>query len=338
MKFCTKCGRSLIAGAKFCTGCGASLPPESLSVSPPTAEVTAVSALPETAGEPALSDPTASAGLAPADVTAGWALPETGGQAPAAGGSAPGPAAPPRPGPPQPTGLPQLTGPPQATGRQRPWLHGQRATAALVAVAVLIAGGVIAGVEIAGQHGRTPAAGHASRPQTGPASAPAAASASSASVSASAGSASAAPASSAPPSAPAAAAGAIRVALQAKRQAGAAAVAVFLASYFAAIKSRNYSAYAALFVPGAVPDKTAAQFRTGYRSTSDSDVELVSLSASSAGLAAAVTFRSHQSSATSITHTACTDWGITFYLQTDGISYLIGAPPAGYRASYQPCP
>jgi hypothetical protein len=111
-----------------------------------------------------------------------------------------------------------------------------------------------------------------------------------------------------------------------------------LSRYFAAIKSRNYAAYAALFAANALPNTTARQFRKGDRSSRDSNAELVNLAASPPGLAASVTFRSHQSAAASARHTSCTLWGVTFYLQPAASSYLIDLPPAGYRASHRPCP
>jgi hypothetical protein len=321
MNFCTKCGRSLSMGARFCTGCG-------VAVQPATARPATAPSAAGQAGPIGQSAPSAPKDSAPCDNTV---------QAAASSGVARGLAARPSSGPPRPR-----SGLPRAAGRWRPWLDGQRATVALVAAAVLIAAGVITGVEVAGQHGRATAAGHASRPKSGsPAPASAAAPGSTvtsptSSVSTSSGqtpSASASPGS----SGPSAGAGTIQIGPLAAGQPDADQVASFLSQYFAAIKNRDYAAYAVMFVSGAVPDKTAGQFRNGYRSTTDSDAELVRLSASPAGLAASVTFRSHQSAAASVTHTACTSWGITFYLQANGSSYLIGPPPAGYQASYHPC-
>ena len=53
--------------------------------------------------------------------------------------------------------------------------------------------------------------------------------------------------------------------------------------------------------------------------------------------AASLTFNSQQDPAVSATHTACTTWGVTFYLVPVGTSYLIGPPPPGYQASALPC-
>lgn len=240
--------------------------------------------------------------------------------------------------PPAPT--PQAPGPParSITGLRRPRLEGRRATVALVAAAVLIAAGIIAGFQFAGHHGPVSAAGHTvSRPKhRGPAPLQTAVLSPVVNSSASFGPTSSAPASP-PPSASSAGAGTVRIGPLAAQHPAAGKVAAFLSRYFAAIKNRNYAAYAALFAGNALPNTTARQFRNGYRSTTDSDAELVSLSSGSAGLAAAVTFRSHQDPAASATHTSCTLWGVTFYLQQVGSSYLIGSPPAGYHASYKPC-
>ena len=404
MNFCTKCGRSLAAGARFCTGCGAVVPlavesdaVESDAVESHTGESDAAgsepgrvdTAQPDPAGQAATTRlvvggqsvtgesyaaPSGAAGstvvsrpvagesatvgssaagwpvagesdLAPVSTAdsadAGWpatvgsafarhpaqsAIQDTVGDAAAFGGIAPGSAAVPG------------AGPRRLAGSRRLRLDGQRATVALVAAAVVVAAAVILGVEVAGHHGRAAAAGHVSRPKDH-GSAPASTGASSASFTSPASSVSASsgptPSPSASPSATPAG-GTIGIGPLAAGQPDADQVAAFLSRYYAAIKDRDYAAYAVLFVPGAVPD-TAGQFRSGYRSTTDSDVELVSISSSGNGLAASVTFRSHQGAATSITHTACTAWGITFYLQADGSSYLIGSPPAGYQASYQPC-
>jgi hypothetical protein len=131
--------------------------------------------------------------------------------------------------------------------------------------------------------------------------------------------------------------GLVAIGAGAAGQAGARPAAAFLASYFTAINRHDYHAYAGLFDPDGQLIPTAAQFRSGYRSTVDSDVTLAGLSADGPELAATVTFRSHQNPADSATRTACTSWRITLYLEPDGGSYLIGPPPPGYHASFLPC-
>jgi hypothetical protein len=57
------------------------------------------------------------------------------------------------------------------------------------------------------------------------------------------------------------------------------------------------------------------------------------LTPTATGWAARVTFVSHLDPARGATSSACTSWGITLFLATDGSTYLIAAPPAGYHAS-----
>ena len=321
MSFCTKCGRRLTAGVSFCTACGASVPQPAPTQATPSGEADGhVALVRSSAGRPGADARHDEAG--PAALSS-----------PAPPPSGPAPRSPAR----------------DSTTSPRPRLEGQRATIALVAAAALIAGGIIAGFQIAGSHGHA-TAGHAvaSQQHRSPAPAQTAAlapvensSASpTASESGSSGPATSAPASPASPASSASSRHATAVAIGplAAEQPDAAKVAAFLSRYFAAINNRNYPAYAALFAANALPTTTARQFRNGYRSTRDSNAELVNLMASPAGLAASVTFRSHQSAAASATHTSCTLWGVTFYLQPDASSYLIGPPPAGYQASYHPCP
>lgn len=112
-------------------------------------------------------------------------------------------------------------------------------------------------------------------------------------------------------------------------------IAALLDSYFEAVNRHQYSEYSSLFEPH--DQLTAGQFRTGYRTTHDSNAVLVGLIAQDHGLTATVTFQSHQQPASSPDHAQCTDWRITLYLQRTGAVYLIGPPPAGYQASYHAC-
>jgi hypothetical protein len=147
---------------------------------------------------------------------------------------------------------------------------------------------------------------------------------------------SAAPAGSA--SAAAAPAGAVPIGAGAARQPGAGQVAAFLGSYFAAINDRDYLTYISLFDGPARPDHDEQQFLDGYSTTTDVDPVLVALTPTAAGgWAATVTFASHQSPAASATHSSCTSWEITLYLEPSGNSYLIGLPPPDYHASRTAC-
>ena len=115
-------------------------------------------------------------------------------------------------------------------------------------------------------------------------------------------------------------------------------VTALLDRYFTAINTRDYAAYARLLDRQRRRYETAASFRSGYSSTTDSDERLTAIAATgSGGVAASVTFTSHQKPADSLEHSSCTRWAITLYLVRHGTGYLIETPPSGYRASYQAC-
>jgi hypothetical protein len=115
-------------------------------------------------------------------------------------------------------------------------------------------------------------------------------------------------------------------------------VKALLRRYFSAINQHDYAAYASLLDAQVLQQSTAAAFYSGDGSTTDSDETLTGISATSAGgMAAAVTFTSHQQPADSPDDSACDDWSITLYLVPDGAGYLIGLPPTGYQASYTSC-
>jgi hypothetical protein len=115
-------------------------------------------------------------------------------------------------------------------------------------------------------------------------------------------------------------------------------VLALLRRYFSAINGRGYEAYARLLDAQALRVSPASAFYSGYRSTIESDERLTGISATgSGGLAAAVTFTSHQQPADSPDQSACDAWSITLYLVPQGNGYLIGLPPAGYQASYVSC-
>jgi hypothetical protein len=115
-------------------------------------------------------------------------------------------------------------------------------------------------------------------------------------------------------------------------------VLAFLDSYFTAINTHNYQKYYGLLDTQQQRDVTQGQFDSGYRKTRDSHATLVALGPVGSGVvAASVTFTSHQPASDSPSHTSCTNWNTTLYLRHQGGSYVIGAPPASYHASYQAC-
>jgi hypothetical protein len=143
-----------------------------------------------------------------------------------------------------------------------------------------------------------------------------------------------------PSGSPSPGAGAARVAITRAAAANPAAPQVvnLLVSYFTSINTHNYPAFLRLFDPLMQRIEIAQKFSTGFRSTYDSGASLISLTTRpGGGLAAAVSFTSNQSPVDSPDHTACTNWAITLYLEHSGKGYLIGPPPASYRASHQPC-
>jgi hypothetical protein len=191
------------------------------------------------------------------------------------------------------------------------------AVAALVVVAAAVAAG--AGTWYA--MGRAPAA---KLPAVPPSSAPA-------SPSAPAGS---APAGSAPASAPPA--GLASLTPAAALYPGASAIEAVINRYFQAINGRDYAAYRATQSPGNA--MTAPQFQAGFESTRDSDVLITGITTMPDGSPAAdVTFASQQQPQDGPDGESCTNWHVTMYFDGSAGTYTIGAPPNGYKASYQAC-
>jgi len=193
--------------------------------------------------------------------------------------------------------------------------------AAVVAMAVLAAGGVAAWALI-GHHAPHPAAAPAvSTSGIGQSGSPTASAPRQASTT--------------PTSQLTAGSATVTIAPSAAQQSNAPQVAKFLETYFTAINTRDFGLDSSLFEPQLQP--TRQQFSQGYRSTSDSDITLTDLSVTATGLAATVSFTSHQDPSDSPTNSSCTAWDITLYLQPQGSAYLIVSPPAGYHAHYSSC-
>ena len=110
--------------------------------------------------------------------------------------------------------------------------------------------------------------------------------------------------------------------------------AALLDRYFAAVNQRDYPAYERLF---AQRHLTPREFAWGYRTSHDSKAVLAGVSPLWDGLKATVTFTSHQNPAVSPDHSSCIDWTITLFLHRAGATYVIGKPPAGYRANLHAC-
>jgi hypothetical protein len=118
---------------------------------------------------------------------------------------------------------------------------------------------------------------------------------------------------------------------------GAASIQPVITEYFQGINSRNYAEYLASRSPGQA--LTLQQFQTGYRSTEDSNVIVTSITTAPDGRPEAdVTFTSRQQPQDGPNGESCTNWHVSMFFDGNAGTYTIGAPPAGYVASYQPCP
>jgi hypothetical protein len=109
----------------------------------------------------------------------------------------------------------------------------------------------------------------------------------------------------------------------------------FLQRYFAAINHHDYGKYTSLLMSS--QRLTLQQFQTGYSTTADSAATLTALAPTPTGVAATVTFTSHQSPSQSPTSTGCDTWHITLFLRPHAGAYRIGPAQPGYHAQYQAC-
>jgi hypothetical protein len=301
MRYCTNCGTPTGDAQAYCTECGV---PLGQATQPETlTAATDVGPAPAETAPPTETGPNGGTVL-PAPASA-WPPPVMGTPSPAAADVR-------RPLPPR-----------RSSGRRITVI------AAVAVLVVVLAAGGAAAWKFLGHHAATPAVSVGrtgqSAPGTGPPGSP------SAGTPSSSGAASPILASQSP-------AGSITVSIapSAGQQPGGQQVIAFLETYFTAINTHNYRLYSSLFDPQLRP--THQQFKAGYRSTNDSDATLTTLSETAAGLAATVTFTSHQDPASSVNGSSCTTWTITLYLQPQGDTYLIVPPPAGYHALYSSCP
>jgi hypothetical protein len=128
----------------------------------------------------------------------------------------------------------------------------------------------------------------------------------------------------------------VSLAPAAARYPGDASIQPVITEYFQGIDSRNYAEYLATQSPGQA--LTLQQFETGFRSTEDSNVLVTSITTAPDGRSAAdVTFTSRQQPQDGPSGESCTNWQITMFFDDNAGTYTIGAPPAGYAASYQSC-
>jgi hypothetical protein len=140
------------------------------------------------------------------------------------------------------------------------------------------------------------------------------------------------PARAAPSGSPGApAASAVTVAPAAAGQPHVDRVVTLLDSYFSAINQHDFPAYRSLFIPAIRAGMH--NFGASYQSTRDSRARLAGLAATGPqGLAAMVTFVSHQDPAASPDHAACDRWHITLFIKRDGRGYHIRRHRPGFPA------
>jgi hypothetical protein len=130
----------------------------------------------------------------------------------------------------------------------------------------------------------------------------------------------------------------VRVSAGAAASAAAPQVTALLNQYFNAINTRNYAEFSSLLDSRMRTDNSPASFASGYATTKDSAETLTSISSTAdGGLAAAVSFTSHQSPAQSIDHSPCNNWLLTLYLVPQGNGYVITPPPPGYEPPHSDC-
>ena len=134
--------------------------------------------------------------------------------------------------------------------------------------------------------------------------------------------------------------GQVTIAPDAAQNANASSVAAFLDRYFTAINTHDYQSYISLLSPQFRQGLTAKQFRSGYKSATESAETLVNITTGANGdLVAAMAFTSHQDPADSVDgKQSCTNWNISLFLERGSGGYLIDQPPPGYHASYSACP
>ncbi|HEY6296349.1 MAG TPA: hypothetical protein VIX15_11845 [Streptosporangiaceae bacterium] len=319
MSFCTACGCERIGANHYCDGCGAEFgEPEP----------------PEEAGAGSWPAALPRSGEWASGFSTPWSFTGASGPLPA------GPATRPDVGiglldsllaPPDPAGeaWPEVVAADDGVRRRPPGRFRWLAVATVAAVIIAGLGGAAA-FELRHGHGRAAAAreGSAEVHARTPRVAPSAASGSSG-VSGASG------------HAGTAVAATVTVAAAVGRNAALRPVLALLDRYFSAINQHDYAAYVQLLDPQALQRSPASAFYAGDGTTTDTGETLTGLadmsSGGAAGLAAAVTFTSHQQPADSPDHSDCDSWSITLYLVPQGAGYLISVPPAGYRASFAAC-
>jgi hypothetical protein len=326
MRFCPNCGNPLGGSPRYCAGCATHVGAENSPASTPVVQASPAIPLPVRThvGAWSFHDPPALAGPWPASAPPWEASPP-----PPTSSSPPWAvsAQPPAGDPGPPAGVP---GPPresEAAGRGR-WSrlsagHGMTITAMVTTVALLATGGIATWQ--AGQIGSHTRAANVSlarhtagRPRGHARSRAASPSADS-------------PATGSPTTGSPTPGATVIVAPDVGFQPHAHRVALLLDRYFAAINQHEFQAYSSLFIPAI--RVSMHNFGSGYQSTRDSRTALTGLVPTGPqGLAAMVTFVSHQNPAESPDHAMCDRWHITLFLKRQGGSYHIRRHRPGFPA------
>jgi hypothetical protein len=228
-----------------------------------------------------------------------------------------------QPGP----GFPPPRGPAYDGGPARRPSRGAKAALIIVVVLVVLAAGGAAYklVSRPGKPAASPSAGAASATPTKPASASASTSPGTST------SASATPSASPSP-------GLVSVASSVGSNPATPQVETVLSHFFQGINTHSYPEYISALDAQERAKQTQSAFDHGYSTTTDSGMTLTSLTGTgSGGLAATVTFTSHQAASSSVDNSTCNNWMLTFYLVPQGTGYLDGFAPSGYQPKYSDC-
>lgn len=111
-----------------------------------------------------------------------------------------------------------------------------------------------------------------------------------------------------------------------------------LTRYFEDINNRNFDDYRLLFAQQLRANLDPQQLAIGYRSTTASNAQLMTVTVASDGRpAATATFTSQQDAADGPNGETCTHWTVMFYLQPEGNRTVFGPHPSGYQAEHAAC-
>ncbi|GAB2565020.1 hypothetical protein [Kribbella endophytica] len=130
----------------------------------------------------------------------------------------------------------------------------------------------------------------------------------------------------------------VSVAPEASQDPATTAVVELLTTYFAAINNHDYLTYQSQQTPAAQKLLTRPAFATGFRSTVNSEVNLLSITPTTDGrLLAKLTFTSTQDTADGPQGQTCTQWSVSKYLKGEPPTLLIDKAPKSYKATHKPC-